>query len=226
MTSATSLAAGAGHCDPAFKVRIRPYREVLDLGAGPDILRAVFGAVHRANRHSSPQDFAAISLPAASGARGYQALGSTITLLGSEAILSAVVEDEGLSKLQRRDMFSARLREVDFEAGAMGTYLVRDRSPEKGSAAGSARQARRDARRAAHIAATRGSAAGREAPAARPVKPEGFMGGGFVTLKAGRKISFLAGKAVWTGSPVHVNSYGLSTLTGLSVLPAAPEPHE
>lgn len=219
MSVGSQFAAGTGVCSPVSLVRIRPYREVLDLGVGPDILRAVFAAVHRANRHSTPENYAAITLPGAAAGRGLHGLGDGYAIFGTEEILDAVLEDVDLAKMRRRDMFAARIRDVDHEIGEMGTYLVRDRSREKGSDAATARQARRDARRVSHIAAT----CGRHAEPLKPRSRPAGGAGGFVTLQADRKISFLAGQAVWEGRPVRVNTYGLSIATEPSILPGAPD---
>lgn len=219
MLDAMNLAAGAGVCTPVAVALIKPYREVLDLGVAPDILRAAFNAVHRANRHSHSEDYAAITLPSASNDRGIHGLGDTIAIFGSEEILEAVLQDSDMRKMKRRNMFAARIREAHLDHGDMGTYLARDRRHDKVSTGAAARQARRDARRAEHIAATRGQADG-----SRPdrVRPDGVIGRGFITLKADRKIDFVAGKAVWTGLPVTVSTYGLSSPGSIAVLPGAP----
>jgi hypothetical protein len=213
-----ALNAVKGLCSPAATLQITPYREILDLGAAPELMRMVFGAVHSVNRNSTTT-YAAICLPGASRHRGLMQIGSRFVVVGSEEILNAVQNTDGFQTLKRRGLFHSSLRETQFEIGDTGSYLARTRKGDAGRGK-SARQARRDARRAAHIARTRGAAPD---PKPSAIELPDTLGSGFVRLGQDKVIGFTAGKAAWTGEDVVVNTYGLSVPSKLSVMPVAPQ---
>ena len=213
------LKSNLGVCTPDAILQIKPYREILDLGAAPDIFRAFFGAVHRANRHSKT-GFAALSLPGSQSGYGIHALGDVLSIIGDETVLQTVLDDDMVRKLIRRDMFRARIRDLDAKNVNTGTYLVRDRRLEKVSTGGAARKARRDARRAAHIASTKGTAG---PAAAKPIRLNDILGRGFMTYGPQRKLSFISGRAPYSGDEIKVNTYGMSIPSCPAVLPVKPE---
>lgn len=213
--SGGALNSGLGICTPSHRLVITPTRATAELGAFPDLLQEVFAATHRVNRHSASAGYAAICLPQAGAGRGLQALGEEIALLGKEQLLQAILSDEKLLRLRRRGMFTGQVENHDFKSITAGHVLLRSRQIEDRVVGGQRlnRQARRDARRAAHITATSGQFAANQ----KPQKPERLTG--FVTLKEGPRIDFIARRAEYTGLPIMVSSYGLSRLNTLSVLP-------
>ncbi|WP_276606115.1 type I-F CRISPR-associated endoribonuclease Cas6/Csy4 [Paracoccus liaowanqingii] len=190
------------------------------MGAGPDIIRGIFAAVHHANRHSTRTDMAAITLPGArlkgevpKGARGFGDLGDTVVVFGSEDILDRIRSDHRLAKHCRNGALKARLREVSEKQGAEGVALTRIRSHEKKTEGWHRRNEARRARRAERIAQTAGTQLGYDKPSHRDIYIEAQHG----------VFDLAVHRGAYKGGPVEVNTYGLSRHSAPAFLPEAPD---
>ncbi|MCY4301954.1 MAG: hypothetical protein OXC68_09525 [Aestuariivita sp.] len=126
------LNAGKGQCHGTASLLIRPIQAVIELGASGDVLTKTLKAVHHANRHGSPDNFIAVSLPSMRVGRNCMLPGYEIELIGSEASLSHLMDSDGLQSLMRRGMLRPlEIEETFLEPGTVGAAYVRDRSCEK-----------------------------------------------------------------------------------------------
>lgn len=216
--SNADLVEGIGTCHPKFRLRFAPAAEALQMGAGPDIYRGIFAAVHHANRRSTRDDLAAIVLPGArvtgevaKGEQGFGDLGNTVVVFGSEDLLKRIESDSRLAKYIDNGALKTRLREVDAEEGEEGVALTRIRSWEKKTEGWRRRNDARRARRAEHIAATAGTQEGYAKPARRDL---------FVQMDHA-SLDLAVHRGVYRGGSVEVNTYGLSRQGQPAFLPEA-----
>ncbi|MCW3784383.1 type I-F CRISPR-associated endoribonuclease Cas6/Csy4 [Defluviimonas salinarum] len=214
-----ALTSGAGLCRVEGLLALAPAQAVFELGAGPDVIRDIFAAVHAVNRHAPSDDYLALALPEMVSGRGFDALGRSVEVFGSERALSRLMTEAQFRKLLSRGMLPSRqrIREINFAEGDCGTWLARTRSGEKESEGWKAKDARRRERRADHIA----SVAGRfpDAQAAERADRKRDL---YLRLPSGVFLAMRRGVAPWTGQPVIVSSYGLSQESAPSVLPSRP----
>lgn len=209
-----ACSSGLGVCTPSHVLVIRPAAATLELGAYPDLLNGVFGAVHRVNRRMASDARVAICLPDAKNGKGMMSIGERIVLMGSDALLRSVLEDDDLSRLRARGMFAGRVREHDVSDVETGSVLSRSRQIEKHLLDGAAaRRARRAVRRAEHILLS----AGTHQKAPKPGIPSRTSG--FVILKPGLRIDLISGRSAWEGREILVTTYGLSPMSRPAVLP-------
>ncbi|MEH6786876.1 MAG: type I-F CRISPR-associated endoribonuclease Cas6/Csy4 [Paracoccus sp. (in: a-proteobacteria)] len=218
--SNTELVEGIGTCDPKFRLKFTPAPEALQMGAGPDIYRGIFAAVHHANRRSTKDNLAAIVLPGArltgevaKGEQGFGDLGNSVVVFGSEDLLKRIKSDTRLAKHLGNGALKTRLREVDAEEGEEGVALTRIRSWEKKTEGWHQRNEARRARRAEHIAKTANTQEGYAKPARRD----------FFVQMGRASLDLAVHRGVYRGGTVEVNTYGLSRNGTPAFLPEFPD---
>lgn len=219
LSDVKNLSIGCGLCTPDQRLLIRPFPEMIALGIMPDVLRAVFSAVHRVNRKAFEDQRLALTLPEMDHGYGIHKLGSRIVVFGTTSLLDRVADDKDLMRLVDRGAFKIRRREVDCSPGDPGCFLVRSRDREPTTDQSLSRQQRRDQRRATHIQATAGRYAG--AKKAKPIDLS-MHPCAFVTMREGLKMNIRAGQKTWNGDDVIVSTYGLSTPSRIATLPLDP----
>ena len=200
------LNVGQGRCQGTARLLLKPVRDVIELGAAPDVLSAAIRAVHHANRKGLQDDFIAIAFPTMRQGRVAMLPGYEIELVGSHKSLAAFLELEGIVKLARRGMLEpTEIGEVFVEVGATAAGYLRDRSSEKHTAGwirrSKARAERRGKPLGKHVLAKRHD------PKILTIKNDD------VVLHIREVIG------VYSGTPLMVSTYGLSSVSVPAILP-------
>jgi len=209
------LSAGKGTCPLESMLVVDMDAQSLEMGLGKTLLKVIFNAAHRINRHSRTDDFVALQLPdlgSRAGVKGIDTAGSRVCLFGRRSTLDKVIQDLDFLRFEKRQSLEFTFGKIPADCQARA--LVRNRACEKFSPGRAKRDAARRERRQAHITATSGQYSDN-----RKARPQRDF---HIQLDSGVCLDILAVDGGPLATEVSVSTYGLSSAAEPQFLPLVP----
>lgn len=127
--SATDLNSGWGVVMPEAQVHLKLPVSLAMSGGALDFFSGVFNAVHRNNRRAPEGGYIAVGVPDLQpGARGLQAFGRSLLLVGARDALRGLLEDDRIDRVSKRHLeYSLSGGTAGYVAPDSGAALVRTR---------------------------------------------------------------------------------------------------